>query len=222
MLILSFFQSLCIPNALKIGVVTPLYKKKGKKNQSSSYRPISNIPFIAKIVERLIFSRLSYFCESKLINQQHGLRKGRSCETAVSILAQNISNIVDQRKRKALALFLDLRKAFDSVSIPILISKLPSFNFPPDLQHILASYLTNRKILIKTGSHSKLFSLFCGVPQGSILSPLLFALYINDVGSYLTHEFLLYADDLVIIFDISNNPNPTELVSIEIEKFIDW
>lgn len=196
----AFFKSFDIPNCLKTAKITPLYKHKGKKNAPSSYRPISTVPLVAKIFEKVFYNRLLTVVEKQLSVKQHGFRKHRSCETALSIFTQSIFQMIDGRKKKAVAVFIDFSKAFDSVNKDLLILKLmKNFSLPPLYIRILNNYLSNRTVTIKNGPNfiSQKKPLLSALPQGSILSPLLFSLFINDIGESLSgSDFLLYADDL--------------------------
>jgi hypothetical protein len=139
----------------------------------------------SKIFERFLFTRLNLRIEAKLISEQHGFRKDRSCSTALRIFTNYLYSAIDKRKGKAVAIFVDLKKAFDSVDQTLLIKKLMcEYNVEPWYVRILKEIFRNR--VYKIDGNDKYYSMPRGVCQGSALGPLLFSLYINSVGSCFT------------------------------------
>jgi len=114
------------PSGFKASVITPLYKGKGPKSSADSYRPIVNLPLIGKIFEKIIYFRLYKAVETQLNPHQHGFRSNRSCETAVAELTQYIFDNVDKRCGRVVCVFIDLKKAFNSIDHNTLIAKLIS------------------------------------------------------------------------------------------------
>jgi hypothetical protein len=190
-----------LPKSFNSAVITPLYKGKGSRTSPENYRPISILPILGKLFEKVIYRKLYFFIEEEnlLDPRQHGFRKNRSCTTALSIFADDICLRLDETNMKAGVVFVDLKKAFDSVRPLKLLLSLLSIKVPPVILLYLCMYFVNRTFKIKlSGSLSQLFQLRRGCPQGGILSPILFSLYYNGVGSsLLTAYYLLFADDLV-------------------------
>ncbi len=202
----SIFTYNIIPECLKTADCIPLYKGKGKKTQASSYRAIFNLTFLTKVFEKIIYHRLNKMVEPSLCDAQHGFRKRRSCETAVSCLTQSIFNTVDKRKGKVLAIFIDFRKAFDSVNRNLLLEKMMNeFNVEPYMVKLFRNYFTDRKFKIINGNfNSKYYEINNGVPPGSCLGSILFSMFINSISKVIDLPHYLYADDLVIFVDATD------------------
>lgn len=192
---------------LKQTIITPVYKG-GDRNDVNNYRPISVLPVVSKILEKLLNSRLINYLTSFniLAPNQFGFRKGVSTEDAVTSLTTLIAEQLD-KGRKCLSIFIDLKKAFDTVSVPILIRKLEKIGVRGTTLSIFLDYLSNRKQMVKVDQHtSKYIDVHYGVPQGSVLGPTLFLVYINDLCTIdlLNAKVFTYADDTAIVF---NGPN---------------
>ncbi|CAL8088203.1 unnamed protein product [Orchesella dallaii] len=193
-------NSSTIPESMKKTDCFPLYKGKGRHSQASSYRAIFSLNCTTKVFERFLYDRLFSSCWELFNPYQHGFFKGRSCDTAVSLLTQDMYKALDKTSGKGIAVFVDFRKAFDSVNRNKLLMKLmKEFNVPPYLIRILCNYFESRVFRIVNGTFlSVYFALNNGCLPGSSLGPLLFSLYINDIGNCLIVPFLLFADDLVL------------------------
>lgn len=191
------------PLAFKKSVITPIYKN-GARDQVNNYRPISILPAMSKILEKIMNSQLSKYLEiNKLLSSsQYGFRSGVSTADAVNKLTDYIFQNLD-KNMKCIAVFLDLAKAFDTVCIPLLINKLEKIGVRGEQLELFSDYLTNRTQQVKIGEVvSDELPVSHGVPQGSILGPTLFLVYINELcqlkipnGSVIT-----FADDTALVF----------------------
>ena len=188
------------PELWKIPHVIPVYKS-GDTDDVSNYRPISLLPILSKVLEKIIANQLNEFLDkNNLISiSQHGFRPKLSTETALLKLSDKIYDNIDNRKVSIL-LLLDLSKAFDSVNHAILLEKCKIMNID---QSWLESYLKNRFQSVRlNGAISSLKNIEFGVPQGSILGPLLFLIYVNDLVKSVTDCFIIqYADDTQILIE---------------------
>jgi hypothetical protein len=185
-----------VPNDLKTARVVPLYKK-GDCNYEGNYRPVSILPVVSKIFERIAYDQFySHLCKNHLIYKyQSGFRTMFSTDTALTFLTDKIRFNMDKGLYTGVVL-LDLQKAFDTVDHHILQTKLCAIGANNNAVNWFSSYLSDRKQFVQVnGTLSSRESVTCGVPQGSILGPLLFTLYVNDMSNAVNCELCLYADD---------------------------
>lgn len=199
------FQTSVFPDILKIATVIPLYKG-GDSTIISDYRPISLLSNISKIIEKAIYSRVYDFIESHhlLSDQQFGFRRSHSTEHALLYVDEIIKDSLEKGSY-CVGIFLDISKAFDCVNHSILIKKLENFGIRGPPLKLIQNYLSHRKQQVKVGnSHSSLNTITCGVPQGSILGPLLFVIFINDLISSSGESTICFADD-TNIFIVDEN-----------------
>ena len=200
------------PDVLKIACVTALFKS-GDELDPNNYRPISSLPLLNKIFEKLLHKRLTFFLESYSIftDKQYGFRKNMNTNDAVNNLLDNIYNAMDDSDFLG-AVFIDLSKAFDTVPHNLLLHKLEHYGIRGNALNLLESYLSNRKQFVSIeGIKSSMQDVKIGVPQGSVLGPLLFLLYINDLPNSVNNvNSILFADDTTMfardndVYDLCN------------------
>ena len=211
------------PDCLKLAEVIPVFKA-GSKLTVSNYRPISLLNIFSKIFEKCLFSRLSDFCLTHKIisNNQFGFRSGSSTENAVVKICNDISNHLNDNKLVC-SIFLDLKKAFDTVNHNILMQKMYKYGIRGNTFQIFKDYLQNRKqYTVINGTKSSCEPISCGIPQGSILGPLLFLIYVNDINKTSNFEITLFADDSYLSL---SDYSPTKLeidVNTELTKVKSW
>ena len=183
------FKNGIIPSDLKTQIITPVFKK-GDKSDAGNYRPISLTSHIIKIFERVIRKGLVNHLESNnlLSKNQHGFRKGRSCLThLLKHIDSVIQSILDGNELDVV--YLDFAKAFDKVDHEILVHKLQMFGIEGNLLSWIRQFLLNRKQIVSVMGFHLLIALFLsGVPQGLVLGPILFLIYIEMVVSLMTHD----------------------------------
>lgn len=188
------------PNLMKIAKVIPLFKK-GDAELVDNYRPISLLPALSKVLERVLYEQIfDYFTAHKLFAEsQYGFRKNRSTDQAAIELVDKISAVVDNRKQ-AIAIFMDLSKAFDTLNHSILLMKLKYYGFSEQSLLLMKNYLTQRQQYVSWDNCSSgKENISTGIPQGSILGPLLFIIYVNDLSRACTNfSPICFADDTTL------------------------
>ena len=218
------FTSGCVPCGLKIARVLPIFKC-DDRNEFSNYRPISILPCFSKIMERLMYNRLEIFLNKHevLIPEQYGFRKKLSTELALIDMSDNIARSIDDKKL-TIGIFVDLSKAFDTLNHEILIDKLAHYGIRGVAQKWFRSYLENREQFVAINDNRSLgCKISTGVPQGSILGPILFLLYINDiVNSSKFLRFILFADDTNIFYSGSNTDELFRVINQELAHVVRW
>lgn len=194
------FKTGIIPTDWKTSKITPVFKS-GSKQSMDNYRPISILPICSKIFEKCFCRQLTDYLENLnlLSNFQFGFRKKRNTELAATLFMDSIRRNMDRGELTG-SIFIDLSKAFDSLSHAQIIECLPSYGIVGNEMDLITNYLFNRKQQVAFNkSLSQTMPIFCGVPQGSVLGPLLFLLAFNDIGDVLKNsKIILYADDTVI------------------------
>ena len=205
------------PTAGKCTNITPIHKS-DEKTVMDNYRPISVLPVLSKVFERIVHNQLyTYLEENNLLSDcQFGFRRKSSTVHAVTYFSDLIKTSMDEGKLTG-AVFVDLRKAFDTIDHATLIAKLPIYGVHGKELTWFESYLFNRHQFVSyQGTCSERQSVRCGVPQGSILGPLLFTIVINDITEQVKEcKILLYADDTVIFTTDKDSKRIEEVLNTE-------
>ena len=226
MIINQSLTSGIFPNSLKIAKVTPIFKKENNK-LITNYRPISVLPVISKIFETVIHKQLSeYFISNNLFcPQQYGFQKKSSTELAALELLDKVLDQMDKHKIP-INVHINLSKAFDSLRHDILLDKLTYYGVTLLAKTLIVSYLSNRKQFVQVGNIKPIMKqVSTGVPQGSIVGPLLFNICINDIAKASSKfAFILYADDTTLnstlaLFENDTNEIQNSIIS-ELKKSI--
>ena len=219
------FKTGFIPNNLKTAMIKPIFKK-GERDNFTNYRPISLLSSFSKLLEKIAANQMmKYINKYRLLYEhQYGFRAGYNTTQPIQHLLDKIFNTLNNEENYyTLAIFIDLTKAFDTCDIDILLSKLDHYGFRGMANNWFKSYLSNRKQFTSIrGVHSSLRELSCGVPQGSILGPLLFILLINDLPNATNFFNILYADDTTLLKSSNNLANLYNEANAELEKLADW
>jgi len=220
---LSFDQAY-FPTELGLSIIFPKHKN-GNKKLITNYRPISTSSVLSKIMEKVFLKKLNVFLlqNNILCKEQFGFRAGHSTDLAILAYIQDIINDIDLGYKK-ISIVLDIAKAFDTIDHNILYQKLDRYGIRNKPLNWIKSFISHRhqKVSIK-GSLSNSKKLNYGVPQGSILGPTLFLLYINDiVRSTEILTFNLYADDTIITYKCIDMESSFSIINIELTKIFNW
>ena len=212
------------PQPFKIAKVIPLFKKESPL-LVSNYRPISLVPIFSKIFEKLMFNRITaFFDKYNIISpSQFGFQTNKSTELAVNEICTFVKDTFEN-KETGFCIFLDFAKAFDTVNHEILLHKLEHYGIRGTALLWFRNYLKDRQQHTEIGNTlSDSHDIHCGVPQGSILGPLLFLVYINDiVHSSTLLKFCLFADDTTIYYSSKVDAETESILNAELSKVYNW
>lgn len=212
------------PAMLKLATVIPVYKK-GDPHMVENYRPIALLSAFSKVMEKIVFNRITTFTTkfNILVDSQHGFRPGRSTESASVKLFDHISEELDKEKYVA-ALFFDLQRAFDTVDIGIVSSKLYNLGIRGPLLKWITCFLSERQLAVRTeGLISQKRDINLGVVQGSVLGPLIFLLFINDLPLHIKNGFVInFADDTTIVVSTTSPDNVINLINRACDELKQW
>ena len=213
------------PDSWKKGNIVPVHKKESK-NLVKNYRPISLLPIFGKIFEKVIYDNLfNYLQVNNLLSEkQSGFRKGDSCISQLIAITHNLYNSFDGNPSlDTRGVFLDISKAFDKVWHKGLLYKLKCYGVEGDLYNILDNYLTNRKQkVVLNGQSSSWLGVNAGVPQGSVLGPLLFLIYINDLPDLIVSDAKLFADDTSIFSTVVDESRSSVVLNNDLTAVKNW
>ena len=192
-----------LPEVWKSASVVGLFKK-GAKSDPLNYRPVSLTCILCKVYEKFIRSHILNFLEARICKDQHGFMEGKSCLSNLLETFDSIFELISEGAPVDLFYF-DFSKAFDTVPHYRLLSKLENLGIKGNILEVVRDFLTNRTMTVCVeGEKSEVKCVWSGVPQGSVLGPLLFILFINDLPENIKSKLKLFADDLKLIGDVSN------------------
>ena len=214
-----------VPEAMKLAKVVPIFKNSGINTIMKNYRPVSLLPVLSKVLERIVYNRLfHYLMKHKIFSaSQYGFQPNRSTEHAILELQDRIMKIMN-KKECCVGVFMDLSKAFDTLDHKILLDKLYHYGIRGVAHDWFRNYLSNRKQYVHiNGTSSGQLPISCGVPQGSILGPLLFLVYVNDLATVSEHALtILFADDTNLIYNGKTYNELKILIKNDLSKISDW
>lgn len=212
------------PKGWKLSTVIPVEKKPNATN-CSDFRPVNMVPLYEKLLEMVVNKQITDYCENYKILSQHqaGFRRRNSCETAIQSVLSDWKNALE-KKQVVGAVFLDFRRAFETIDRHLLIGKLEKYGFGPTVINWMREYLFNRTQKTKyDGKTSSPREVNYGVPQGTVLGPSLFVLYINDIVSVVEKcKIQLFADDTLLYCVGSDVKSVVDTLNSELKYIENW
>lgn len=213
------------PHAWRVAKVIPIIKDSKSAFNGSNCRPISILPVLSKILERIIFDQiLTYFTKNGLDSKhQHAYKAGHSTATALAHMTDDWLGHIDNKKIVG-AVLIDFSSAFDVIDHKLLLSKLCAYGFNANATNWLKSYLFSRRQCVYFNGHfSAVKHLECGIPQGSCLGPLLFSIFTNDLPLALNEASMtMYADDSTVYAASNSHSELNILLQHELDLVIEW
>lgn len=222
----NIYESGSIPDAWKQQIVIPLLKPNKDPSDPSSRRPIALSSVLAKILEHLIKNRLEWILESRhiLSKSQFGFRRGMGTMDSLSILTSDI-RLALSRNQHLVGVFLDITSAYDNVQLPLLRQKMQELSIPRKMIHVICNLFMERSICVRSENYMlPPRTVWKGLPQGSVLSPILYSLYTSDLDRTVDSfcDILQYADDIVLYYSSDSFSDSTSRLNAALRYLNEW
>ena len=211
-----------VPSRWKLGEIVPVHKKDCTLTKTN-YRPITILPVLSKVFEKLVHSRLASHFEDIYHNNVFAYRDYHGCDTAILSLTEQFKKELDNHKLISLV-SMDLSKAFDTLPHDLIVKKLEDYGGDSKVINLVTNYLSARQQRVRlSGQHSSMKTVMKGVPKGSILGPILFNIFMNDL-SYAIDECTLftYADDTQLFKSGENIDQVEHAINADLKKVDEW